>query len=547
MASEANGGGSRISASGPIVAFILAGKTGSGKSSFIKLVGGKEFGTGEDPVVSGALDSCTTKPTLYIATLASREILLLDTPGFDDSAVGNLEILNEIVASLYMFALQPREINTQGVIFLHDIGETRFAGSQRKTLELLKAMVGEKAMKNVVIGTTMWSSENTPKYNNEVKREREFMTKHWRGIFKTTRIPYEDQNVALEIISDMLARPPCLLLAQEEMLKPPHTCEETTVGKIAIPEGRRELERQRQEFEEEMKRSKEEAAARDEEHRRTQEELVRAMAEDRAKNDEEAKKRDEEWAAREAENQRRHQEVMQNVENENRRTLQEQESRRNEEVRIQKEQQENMWKERNEQEKEEARKRDEEWAAREAENQRRHQEGMKNMEDKSRQELQEQEDRRNREAILQKEESEKMWNKMREQDEQSAKKRDGEWAAREADNKRRHQEAMQNLGEENRRVLQQQENQRINDAKLQREETAKMWKELKEQQVQSLKFQQEQNDKRYKEDCQRRDEDAKRIAEETRLMNDRLMKELETARQPPPPPPQSKGRRCVIC
>lgn len=52
------GGGSRISASGPIVAFVLAGKTGSGKSSFIKLVGGKEFGTGEDPVVSGALDSC---------------------------------------------------------------------------------------------------------------------------------------------------------------------------------------------------------------------------------------------------------------------------------------------------------------------------------------------------------------------------------------------------------------------------------------------------------------------------------------------------------
>lgn len=445
-----------------------------------------------------------------------------------------------------MFALQRREIHTQGVIFLHDIGETRFAGSQRKTLELLKAMVGEKAMKNVVIGTTMWSPENTPKYNNEVKREREFMTKHWRGIFKSTRIPYEDQNAALGIISDLLACPPCLLLAQEEMLRPPHTCEETTAGKIAIPEGRRELERQRQEFEEAMKRDKEEAAARDEEHRRAQEELMRAMAEDRVKNDEEVKKRDEEWAAREAESQRQHREAMQSIEDDNRRTLQEQNDRREEEVRIQKEEEARMWEERNEREREEAEKRDREWAAREAENQRRHLEGMQNLENDNRRALQEQEDCRNKAAILQKEESEKMWNKLREQDEQAAKKRDEEWATREADNQSRHQKAMQTLGEENRRVLQQQEDRRINDAKLQKEESANLWKELKEQQAQALQFQQEQNDKRYKEDCKRRDDDARRIAEETKLMNDRLMKELETARQPPPPPPQSR-RRCVIC
>lgn len=489
----------------------------------------------------------TTKPTLYIATLNSREILLLDTPGFDDSAVGNLEILNEIVANLYTFALQRREINTQGVIFLHDIGETRFAGSQRKTLELLKAMVGEKAMKNVVIGTTMWSPENTPKYNNEVKREREFMTKHWRGIFKATRIPYEDQEAALGIICNLLERPPCLLLAQEEMLKPPHTCEETTVGKIAIPEGRRELERQRLEFEEEIKRNQEEAAARDEEHRRVQEELMRAMAEDRAKDEEQAKKRDEEWAVREAENQRRHQEAMKNLEDENSRALQEREDRRNEEVRVQREEEAKMWEERKEQEKKEAEKRDEEWAAREAENQRRHQETMRGLGEDHQQALQQQEDRRNEEARVQREESERMWNRSREQDEQSARRREEEWAAREADNQRRHQEAMQSLGEENRRVLQQQENQRINDAKLQREDSAKMWNELKEQQALSIKFQQEQNDKRHAEYCKHRDEESLRIGLEMKLMNDRLKKELEMARQPPPPPPQSKGRFCVIC
>lgn len=56
------GGRSQISTSGPIVAFVLAGKTGSGKSSFIKLLGGKDISTGQDPIVSGALDSCKCHP-----------------------------------------------------------------------------------------------------------------------------------------------------------------------------------------------------------------------------------------------------------------------------------------------------------------------------------------------------------------------------------------------------------------------------------------------------------------------------------------------------
>lgn len=52
------GGRSHIFASGPIPVFMLAGKTGSGKSTFIKLLGGKDVSTNQDPVVSGALDSC---------------------------------------------------------------------------------------------------------------------------------------------------------------------------------------------------------------------------------------------------------------------------------------------------------------------------------------------------------------------------------------------------------------------------------------------------------------------------------------------------------
>lgn len=248
-----------------------------------------------------------------------------------------------------MFALQRSEVDMQGVIFLHDIAETRFGGSQRKTLELLKALVGDQAMRNVIIGTTMWSPENTSKYNNEVRRERDFLSKHWRGIYKTVRVHDEDKNTALQIINDLLARSPSLLLVQEEILRPPHTCEETTAGKIAIPEGRREAEEAKRAFEEKMQKMQEENAAREEEYRRQQEETMRAFEEERARNREEVRRREEEWRVREEENLRIHQEQMRNMGEQNQQALQELENRRQEEARQQKEEAARMWNELREQ------------------------------------------------------------------------------------------------------------------------------------------------------------------------------------------------------
>lgn len=188
----------------------------------------------------------------------NRKILLLDTPGFDDSAIGNLEVLNEIASNLYTFALEPERFETQGVIFLHDISENRFAGSQRKTLEILTALCGPKALSNCIIGTTMWSPSGTVKFGNEELREKEFLRSHWEGFLKTTRILEGDRNAVVGIINDILTCPPSLLRVQQEMLMPPHTLDTTTVGKIAIPEGRAEAEKLRKEFEEKQRVFREE-------------------------------------------------------------------------------------------------------------------------------------------------------------------------------------------------------------------------------------------------------------------------------------------------
>jgi ABC-type transport system involved in cytochrome bd biosynthesis fused ATPase/permease subunit len=61
--SDANpsGLGSMIFSSGPIAAIMLAGKTGAGKSSLIKLLGGRDA-EGNEPVSDGGLESCTYCP-----------------------------------------------------------------------------------------------------------------------------------------------------------------------------------------------------------------------------------------------------------------------------------------------------------------------------------------------------------------------------------------------------------------------------------------------------------------------------------------------------
>ncbi|KAH8153100.1 uncharacterized protein LAJ45_02687 [Morchella importuna] len=276
---------------------MLAGKTGSGKSSFVRMLGGLDV-NGNEPVSDGGLESCTTKPTTYVTRYNGRTVLLLDTPGFDDSALDNLAILTDIVSNLYIWALQDKEIHTHGVVFLHDISETRFGGSQQKTLQLLKSMCGPEAMGNVIIGTTMWSDNGT-------KRQAQ-----------TIRVPDGDEDVAKSIIGDLLARPPTKLLVQTELLIPPHTCEATTVGRIAIPEGKREAERLAKEMEEQkleaerLAKEKEEQREKErvEDRKRYEEEQERSRKEMEDRLEEEQKKNAEEREKREEEHQREREE-----------------------------------------------------------------------------------------------------------------------------------------------------------------------------------------------------------------------------------------------
>lgn len=89
-------------------------------------------------------------------------------------------------------------------------------------------------MQNVIIGTTMWGRRGTARYRYQATRECKLTKTYWQGVNKTIRVPGRDLKVAVSMVNDLLAKPPTLLLLQEEMLEPPHKAVDTTAGKLII-------------------------------------------------------------------------------------------------------------------------------------------------------------------------------------------------------------------------------------------------------------------------------------------------------------------------
>lgn len=123
---------------------------------------------------------------MYHTKINDREIVLLDTPGFDGSGTENFELLHDIFSILYFLALQKSRFPIHGIVFLHDISEVRFSRSQRKTLSTLRALCGERCMGNVIVGTMRWSPQGSAKFKKEEERERAFLSEHWGGVYQTT-------------------------------------------------------------------------------------------------------------------------------------------------------------------------------------------------------------------------------------------------------------------------------------------------------------------------------------------------------------------------
>ncbi|KAF4615160.1 hypothetical protein D9613_003468 [Agrocybe pediades] len=165
-----------------IIIIPIMGATGAGKSTFLNYLVQDER---QKFQVGHKLTSCTSELRPVTLTfpndpfLRQYTVILVDTPGFDDTYAADVDILERIANWLKNAHRDMMVVG--GVIYLHDISNDRFSGTARRNLEMFNRMCGDNAFKKVIIGTTKW--RRTPPSTGE-RRENELKEVHWRPMLE---------------------------------------------------------------------------------------------------------------------------------------------------------------------------------------------------------------------------------------------------------------------------------------------------------------------------------------------------------------------------
>ncbi|TFK19483.1 hypothetical protein FA15DRAFT_697481 [Coprinopsis marcescibilis] len=165
----------------------VIGLTGVGKSSFINAVTGRI-----DAVVGHGLKSCTQDPQAvkmtmpsYLAGrypgLSSRNIVFIDTPGFDDTYNADDSVILRRVSS-WMAKHYPQDMTVAGIVYMEDISQKRMHKSMLTNLEMFQRMCGRESFHNVALVTTQWDTVllNEKARNLALEREQELRLKVWK-------------------------------------------------------------------------------------------------------------------------------------------------------------------------------------------------------------------------------------------------------------------------------------------------------------------------------------------------------------------------------
>ncbi|KAL4242322.1 hypothetical protein ABKN59_011953 [Abortiporus biennis] len=207
------------------IVIAVMGATGTGKSTFINLVSGASFATGD------GLISCTNQ-VAYSQTfeIGGRRVTLVDTPGFDDSTLSDTDILKMIALHLSMNYEQGFKLS--GLIYMHRITDFKMGGISRRNFNMFRKLCGDDTLQNVLIVTTMWGL--VEKERGEA-RERELMSDERLMkpvIDKGARMVrhYNNMQTAQNIMFMMLNNRPMALQIQKEIIDEKKDISETAAG-----------------------------------------------------------------------------------------------------------------------------------------------------------------------------------------------------------------------------------------------------------------------------------------------------------------------------
>ncbi|KAF5359402.1 hypothetical protein D9756_003396 [Leucocoprinus leucothites] len=211
-----------------VIAFM--GPTGVGKSFFIDLLTG-QYGARSGDTLASVTVGIEAVRVLHHPLYGNR-VVLVDTPGFDDTTRTDMEIL--AMVSEWLVKTYKGDVKLSGLIYLHRITDNRMAGSPYRNLRMFGNLCGDLTMSRVVLVTTMWDRVGTMDGN---RREGELKEQFWRVLIEkgsgVDRLKTSDQRDAWRIVNGLIERSKerDRVLLQEELVDLKRRLNETEAGK----------------------------------------------------------------------------------------------------------------------------------------------------------------------------------------------------------------------------------------------------------------------------------------------------------------------------
>ncbi|RPB19799.1 hypothetical protein L211DRAFT_793475 [Terfezia boudieri ATCC MYA-4762] len=217
---------------------IVMGVTGTGKSSFLKLL------TGNEAIQTSDSECCTTDVQGYQADVPLNDttyrVTFVDTPGFDDDRTGrdDASILKDV--SRWLARAYQNQIKVVGVIYLRRITDERPTGAMKRSLKILHEMIGKDNLAIAHMVTNRWEQVASGDQEKADRREQKLLSKdqNWYRLFSAYGAGYSRHDgtyaSATYIIRKILQNSPAYLQIQMQLVDKKMALGDTPAGKVVI-------------------------------------------------------------------------------------------------------------------------------------------------------------------------------------------------------------------------------------------------------------------------------------------------------------------------
>ncbi|KZW01537.1 hypothetical protein EXIGLDRAFT_830011 [Exidia glandulosa HHB12029] len=190
------------SADKPILIACI-GRTGSGKSSFIRAITDKYPAENETTYLASRIEE------ISVVLENDRQVTFIDTPGFDDANANDIGTLRLLANHLELAHKNKHKLS--GILFFHRITTPsrhtqHLEPVSNKTLRMFASLCGHASPRNVLLCTTMWDRVSSSPERGE-KKEAELLARFWRPMVErgsTVRRHDNTTERAVDIVNSLI-------------------------------------------------------------------------------------------------------------------------------------------------------------------------------------------------------------------------------------------------------------------------------------------------------------------------------------------------------